>query len=173
MSPVGVRYRGIAYRAHHPGWAYAPLSGEGAALHGGRFNAHGVPALYLSLRPQTAWLEAQQAFPFKAQPLTLCAYEIDREAIADPRLRATCLALEISTADIGCAWEKLALERQEPPTWALARRARAQGLDGLIYPSQAFAATSDDDNLVLWRWDRGVTVIDDFNRLPKNDSSWR
>jgi RES domain-containing protein len=35
------------------------------ARHGGRFNPLGTPALYTALRPETAWLEAQQGFAFK------------------------------------------------------------------------------------------------------------
>jgi RES domain-containing protein len=71
-----VRFRAVVWRAHHPRWAFKPASGQGAALHGGRFNRVGVPALYASLRFETAWLEAQQAFPFKAQPMTLCGYQV-------------------------------------------------------------------------------------------------
>ena len=59
--------RTTAWRAHHPRWAYDPTSGEGAALSGGRFNPRGQPALYLSMRPQTAWLEAQQSFALTAE----------------------------------------------------------------------------------------------------------
>jgi RES domain-containing protein len=32
---------------------------------------------------ETAWLEAQQGFAFKAQPLTICAYTVDCADIAD------------------------------------------------------------------------------------------
>lgn len=66
-----MRFIGLVYRAHNPRWAFAPNSGEGAALTGGRFNPPGVLALYTSLRFEIAWLEAQQAFPFKAQPMTM------------------------------------------------------------------------------------------------------
>lgn len=74
-----MRFSGLVYRAHHPRWAFAADSGEGAARHGGRFNSPGRPAPCTSLRLQTAWLEAQQAFPFKAQPMTVCAYAVDCE----------------------------------------------------------------------------------------------
>ena len=40
-----------------------------------------MPALYTARRFETAWLEAQQAFPFKAQPMTLCAYEVDCDVL--------------------------------------------------------------------------------------------
>jgi RES domain-containing protein len=51
-------------------WAFDPLSGEGAKRHGGRFNRPNTLALYTSLDYTTAWMEAQQSFPFKPQPLT-------------------------------------------------------------------------------------------------------
>ena len=44
-----MRFQGDCYRAHNPMWSFSPLSGAGAAIHGGRFNSKGMPALYLSL----------------------------------------------------------------------------------------------------------------------------
>ena len=54
------RYRGPLYRALNPVYAREPLSGRGAELYGGRFNAKGTPALYTSLDPATALREANQ-----------------------------------------------------------------------------------------------------------------
>ena len=34
-------------------------------------------------RPGTAWREAQQGFPFKAQPLTICQYDVDCADVVD------------------------------------------------------------------------------------------
>ena len=48
------RYTGPLYRALNPVYAREPLSGRGAELYGGRFNAKGTPALYTSLDPATA-----------------------------------------------------------------------------------------------------------------------
>ena len=78
-----MRLTGLVYRAHNPRWSFAPVSGEGAARYGGRFNPVGTPALYTSRRMETAWFEAQQGFAFKAQPLTICAYEVDCRDIVD------------------------------------------------------------------------------------------
>ncbi|HIE54450.1 MAG TPA: hypothetical protein EYP90_04590, partial [Chromatiaceae bacterium] len=64
------------YRGFNPRWSYDPDSGEGATRHGGRFNRPGISCLYTSASPEAAWLEAQQAFVFKAQPLTLCAFDV-------------------------------------------------------------------------------------------------
>jgi RES domain-containing protein len=56
---IRMRFRGTGYRALQPKWSHAPLSGQGAAIHGGRFNPRRVPALYLSLDVGTAITESQ------------------------------------------------------------------------------------------------------------------
>ena len=84
-----------------------------------------MPALYTSRRMQTAWLEAQQAFPFKAQPLTLCAYEVDCADVADLTDPASRAAFSITPAALACPWEDLAFRGVIPPSWDLARGLRA------------------------------------------------
>ena len=46
MHLTNARYAGPLYRALNPVYAREPLSGRGAELYGGRFNAKGVAALY-------------------------------------------------------------------------------------------------------------------------------
>lgn len=111
-----MRLTRIVWRAHHPRWSFAPTSGEGAACYGGQFDQIGVPALYTSLRLETAWLEAQQGLPFKAQPMTLCDYGVDCEDIADLTNSATRATLGIDLSDLGCAWEDLADQGTNPPS---------------------------------------------------------
>ncbi|GAB4113951.1 MAG: RES family NAD+ phosphorylase [Wenzhouxiangellaceae bacterium] len=168
-------YRGLAYRAHHPGWAWNAESGEGARLHGGRFNPKGVAALYLSLRYETAWAEAQQAFPFKPQPMTLCAYEVDCERIVDLRDPSVCQQLGILPEQLSCAWEDLQSRSQTPPTHAIALRLMRAGSQGILVPSFAPGAPHQAINLVLWTWSRKfphkVHCIDDHDRLQKPSTS--
>ncbi|MGV3552391.1 RES family NAD+ phosphorylase [Rhizobium sp.] len=64
-------FSGFAYRAHDPKWAFDPLSGEGAAIHGGRFNPRGVEALYLATSLEGAVLEASHGFAYRFEPLTI------------------------------------------------------------------------------------------------------
>jgi RES domain-containing protein len=167
----------VVHRAHNPKWAWAPDSGQGAATTGGRFNPVDMRALYTSLRFETAWLEAQQAFPFKAQPMTLCAYEVDCEDVLDLTDPATLAARGIAQADLACPWKDLATRGLKPPSWELAECLTADGVAGIMVPSFAKGAMTADINVVFWDWGRElphqVRVIDDENRLPQDASSWR
>ncbi len=144
---------------------------------GGRFNRSGIACLYTSLRLETAWLEAQQGFVFKAQPMTLCSYRIDCSDILDLTKDEGLAAALISRAELACAWEVLAADRKPVPTWELADRLFKAGCAGIIVPSFATRAGERDINLVLWHWTRDkphkVAVVDDDNRLPKDRSSWQ
>lgn len=155
-------------------WAYAPLSGEGAKKHGGRFNRPGRAALYTSLDFTTAWLEAQQGFPFKSQPMTLVAYRVDCSAIADLTDPPVLRTLQCTNAILACAWEAMAWQNLQPPTWVLAEQLIEHGFAGIKVRSFAPGCTGDNHNLVLWRWDdASIQVIDDFQRLPKTAVAWR
>jgi RES domain-containing protein len=158
-------------------WAYTPLSGEGALKYGGRFNRRGNNTLYTSLDPTTAWMEAQQGFPFKPQPMTLVAYQVDCTNITDltgPRVQRI---VECSHVELGCAWEDMAGQNLEPPTWLLADRLQASGIAGMLVRSFAPGCSENNCNLVLWQWSiatpHSVQVIDDLSRLPKSPASWR
>jgi RES domain-containing protein len=171
-----LRLRGTVYRAHNPKWAFAPESGEGAAAAGGRFNRRGMKALYTSLRFETAWLEAQQAFPFKAQPLTLCAYEVDCEDVLDLTEPATLAAESIVESDLACAWKDMEMRGVRPPSWVLADRLTQRGIAGIVVPSYASGAAAADINAVFWDWGPSpphqVRVIDTEHRLPRDSRSW-
>jgi RES domain-containing protein len=171
-----LRLTRTVYRAHNPKWAFAPDSGQGAKADGGRFNPPGTPTLYTSIRFETAWLEAQQAFPFKAQPMTLCAYDVDCDDVLDLTDAATLTAYGVAAADLSCPWKDLETRRIRPPSWLLADRLIRGGIAGIVVPSYATGATPADINVVFWTWSRTlphqVRVIDDENRLPKDASSW-
>ena len=118
-----MRFRGLAWRAHDPRWSFKPLSGDGAAIHGGRFNPKGTPALYVALDPMTAIKEAAQGFARKFEPLVLCTYEIDCDDVVDLRAEAGRQSAGIAEEDMACAWFAEAAAGREPPSWRLARQA--------------------------------------------------
>jgi RES domain-containing protein len=95
---------------------------------GGRFNRTGTACFYAALSLKTAWLEAQQGFAFKAQPLTLCSYRAELADILDLTEADVRKAVEVTMAQLGCPWERLAGDRKPVPTWELADRLIAAGL---------------------------------------------
>lgn len=146
-------------------------------MSGGRFNPVGMPALYTSRRFETAWLEAQQAFPFKAQPMTLCAYKVDCEGVLDLTDAATLAAYGITPADLACPWKDLSTRGIVPSSWAMTERLVAAGIAGVVVPSFAKGSVAADVNLVFWDWapdpPHQVRVSDDERRLPRDALSWR
>jgi RES domain-containing protein len=171
-----LRFQGTCYRAHHPKWSFKPLSGEGAAIHGGRFNPTGMNALYLSLSIEGAIKEANQGFAFKFDPCVLCSYEVDCEDVVDLRTEKARIARRIASADLACAWFSFIAEGKDPPSWSMARRLITEGYAGILVPSFAPGATEADHNLVLWDWSdhppHRIAVFDPSGRLPRNQLSW-
>jgi len=163
------RYAGPLYRALNPVYARQPLSGHGAALHGGRFNPKGTPALYTALDPATALREANQVGSL--QPTVLVCYEADIALIFDTRddeaLDRYDLSAEI-LADPG--WRAKLLDGHSVPTQDFARRLVTDGYSGLLTRSFAKGASGIDLNIVLWRWTGegcALNIIDDENRLGR------
>ena len=171
-----MRFRGTCHRAHDPKWSFKPLSGDGAAIHGGRFNPKGAPALYLSLSIETAIKEANQGFAFKVNSCVLCSYEVDCDDVADLRTDRGRRRHRVELAAMACAWFADAMAGREPPSWAIHRRLTAAGFAGILVPSFAPGAAGNDHNLVLWDWSgvppHQVSVFDPSGRLPKNQLSW-
>lgn len=152
-----------------PRWAAEPLSGAGAALSGGRFNRHGVPALYLSLELATAVAEYRQAAPF-LPPFTLVSYRANLPPLVDVRrLDGDWDAL---WNDWDEDWRTLLVNRIEPPSWVLGELARAAGFAGILFPSKV----TDGLNLVLFTeslsMEGALSVLDD-GRLPRDGRSWQ
>lgn len=178
-SPVkaGALYRGPAFRAHNPRWSWAPLSGEGAALYGGRFNAQATPALYLATDAATAMREAAHGFPLKlVDPLTIVSYEVDCADIVDLTSAAVRRAKRIVPEQLGCGWLALQQEKRPLPSQLIAARLIADGAAGILVRSFAPGSTENNINLVLWRWSdklpHKVRVHDPDRRLPKDGRSW-
>ncbi len=163
-------YRGLLYRALNPVYAREPLSGRGAQLYGGRFNAKGAPALYASLSVMTALREANQVGSL--QPTTLVCYDAEIERVFDARDTAALAAQDMDAealADSG--WRDQMKTRGQARTQVFARRLAEAGYQGLLVRSFARGAGADDLNLVLFAWGEGppsrLTLVDDEQRLAR------
>jgi RES domain-containing protein len=171
-----LRFRGTCYRAHDPQWFFKPISGEGAAIHGARFNPKGTEALYLGLTIGCAINEANQGFAFKINPCVLCCYDVDCDDIADLRTDTGRTRHGVTLADMSCPWAADLADGKDPLSWAIARRLISGGWAGILVPSFAVGATPEDQVLVLWDWSGApphrVRVFDPSGRLPKNQLSW-
>ena len=110
-----------AYRVHTPKWASMPLSGAGAATHGGRVNRPGIEALYLALDVQTAIDEYKQVSTL-LPPGTFVTYQISAAPIVDFREGFNAREWGPLWEDFYCDWRALWFNnRIEPPSWVLGR----------------------------------------------------
>ena len=163
-----MRYQGLLYRALNPIRAREPLSGEGARLHGGRFNPKGIPALYTALSVMTAIREANQIGTL--QPTTLVSYEADITPVFDASDADALGAYDLTPADLVAEdWRLQMRALGKTPTQILAEKLIADGYAGLRVPSFAKGSTGEDLNMVLWVWGNTLpaklVLIDDEGRL--------
>lgn len=171
-----ISYSGVVYRVLGPKWAPFPTSGEGARLHGGRFNPVGLPALYTALSYETAMSEFRQGTAPLFPPCTVVSIEVNYVAnLADLRTDALRDTLGVQVADLECAWALDHATGKYPKSWALADRLVANGYAGMLVPSFA-PGVADGTNLVLWQFGDDppcqVKVHDPDGALPKDQSSW-
>ncbi len=173
-----MRYRGPAYRAHSPKWSWAPLSGEGALRHGGRFNRRGRPALYLASDLVTAVREFAQAFPFKlVPPITIVSYEVDCDHIVDLTQPSVRRQMKFTPSQLACTdWRTLQSDGKPVPSQDISERLIGDGAAGILVRSFAPGAAENDVNLVLWKWStrlpHKIAVHDPDGALPKDGKSW-
>jgi len=170
---MAVSYQGKLYRALNPVHAREPLSGHGAARHGGRFNPKGVPALYTSLSVLAALHEANQVGTL--QPTMLVSYDAEIGRVFDARDAAALAAEGMDAALLAVpSWRDEMRAHGEALTQAFARRLIASGHHGLMVHSFAPGAGADDLNLVLWTWGDAapsrLVLIDDEGRLSRAPS---
>lgn len=155
------------YRALTPRWSHDPLSGEGAAITGGRFNPEGYAALYLSSDPKAALYEAAQS-QIIIPPKTVCTYQISINAVVDfsAGYNAKDWIKEWSVWDMN--WRKaLHIDKRRPATWEIAQKLISDGAKGLLFPS---LRSKGHTNLVIFLTNieaaDSISVIDPEGDLP-------
>lgn len=161
----------LLWRAYVPRWAYAPLSGEGAARFGGRWNRAGQSCLYAAREISTAFAEYNQGFA--QHPATLVQLVLRGARLADLTNETTLRRFGLTPEIHDCAWRDALDRGLVPETHEAASAIQAAGFDGLIYPS---FMSPGGTNVALWRWNAEgapqLTVIDPDNRLPRSPASW-
>ncbi|SFF26886.1 RES domain-containing protein [Sulfitobacter brevis] len=160
---------GQLYRALNPVYARTPLSGRGAELYGGRFNAKGTPALYLAVDPTGALREANQAGSL--QPTVLVSYKANLRPVFNSSDTGELQLHGISERDLADAsWRTKMLDGQTVPTQKFAAVLISNGFAGLLFQSYAKGASATDFNIVLWKWTGDscdLEVVDDEGRLSR------
>lgn len=159
------------WRAFVPQWAFAPLSGEGAARFGGRWNPVGAATIYAARELSTAWAEYNQGFV--QHPALIAQLDLKDAALADLTDLDVLSGLAVPEDIHQCEWRMLLDEGKVPQTHLLRQRLLAEGFDGVVYPS---FMSPGGTCVALWRWNaKGaprLDVVDPDGRLPKTPASW-
>lgn len=161
----------ILWRAYVPRWSYLPLSGEGAARFGGRWNPVGVPTIYAARELSTAWAEYNQGFV--QHPALIAQLELAGARLADLTDQQVLADLGLDAGIHESQWRANLDGGKVPPTHASYRTLLALGFDGVIYPSfMSHGGTC----VALWQWNKPghpvLKVVDPEARLPASQRSW-
>ncbi len=146
------------------------MSGAGAKVRGGRWNAPGQPALYLSEDHTTAIAEYLQDL---VRPGLLAPYEVQTKNLVDLTSEAKRRQLGVDKTLLQLDWRRTRdVDQQRPVSWEFSEAAIEAGYVGLRVPS----ARTRGVNLILWRWNvaggADVTCIDPQADLPRDQLSW-
>ena len=161
----------LLWRAFVPRWAYLPLSGEGAARFGGRWNPSGQPTIYAARELSTAWAEYNQGFV--QHPALVVELELSGARLADLTNAETLKQFGVAADIHDCEWRAILDRENTPPTHLLREKLLKEGFDGVIYPS---FMSRGGNCVALWKWNEEggpkLRAIDPEHRLPKTPASW-
>ena len=162
----------ILWRAYVPRWSYLPLSGEGAARFGGRWNPVGFPTVYAARELSTAWAEYNQGFI--QHPALIAQLELTGARLADLTDPAALQVRGLDESIHRAEWRSDLDKGLVPGTHAAYHRLVGAGFHGVIYPSFMSPGGSC---VALWRWNGpdapDLRIVDPDGRLPTSPASWR
>lgn len=162
----------VLWRAYVPKWSYLPLSGEGAARFGGRWNPVGVPTIYAARELSTAWAEYNQGFV--QHPALIAQLELAGARLADLTDSAILEPWDLHQSIHQTEWRSDLDKGRDPATHAAYRKLLEAGFNGVIYPSFMSPGGSC---VALWRWNGpdapDLRIVDPDGRLPTSPASWR
>ncbi len=160
------------WRVYVPAWGWRPLSGDGAARFGGRWNPTGMAAIYAALELTTAWSEYNQGLT--QHPGLVVRLRLGGASLADASDVDLRSRFAIPPDLGGDAWRAEAARGGSSASQRAGAAMAAAGIDGLIYPS---AMSPGGRCVVLWRWNEdggpALAVEDPEGRLPADAQSWR
>ena len=159
------------FRAFVPKWAHDPLSGEGAARFGGRWNPVGAPTFYGALELSTAWAEYNQSLV--QHPALIVTFRLSGAALIDLTEPQVLAELGLDETIHRIEWRAIRDEGGKAESDTVREKLLGDGFDGLIYPS---VMSRGGRCVALWRWngpDRPkLTAVDPEHRLPTSPASW-
>jgi RES domain-containing protein len=159
------------WRAFVPRWAHLPLSGEGAARFGGRWNPVGAPTIYAARELSTAWAEYNQGFV--QHPALIAQLELTGANLADLTDPETLVALQVTEDIHRCEWRDVMDRGLVPETHELRARLLAGRFHGVVYPS---FMSPGGTCVALWHWNTAgaprLEIVDPDGRLPNTPASW-
>lgn len=161
----------VLWRAYVPRWAHAPLSGDGAARFGGRWNPVGAPTIYAARELSTSWAEYNQGFV--QHPALIAQLRLDGARLVDLTDSDVLAGLGVDEAIHHCEWRADLDAGRIPAAHLVRERLLREGHDGVIYPS---FMSPGGTCIALWHWNGKdqpkLTVTDPDGRLPKSPASW-
>lgn len=155
LAPEATPWRGVLFRSTTPRYARSDdlTTGRGSALHGGRWNPPGLPAVYGSLDAETAMAETLAHVRYygiaehHAMPRVFIAIDAALAAVLDLRAGDLRQRLQVSQDRMLAEDWRKPRPGEEPLTQSLGRAAAAAGLEGLLVPS---APRPESANLVIY-----------------------